>query len=66
VQEGVTLQFTITPLTHASLEVVAHGEGATLSGIVIPVPVGLAIGDDHGNTTLPIAEVSARTPPPQR
>ena len=65
-REGVTVDITITPLTRATFEVVARGEGATLSGIVVPVPLGLTIGDDHGNTTLPIAEVSARTPPPQR
>jgi Concanavalin A-like lectin/glucanases superfamily len=64
--EGVTLQVTITPLTRATFEVFAHGEGAALTGIAVPVLVGLTIGDDHGRTTLPIAEVSARTPPPQR
>jgi hypothetical protein len=66
VLEGVALHVTITPLTRATFEVVARSEGATLSGIVVPVPVGLTIGDDNGKTTLPIAEVSARTPPPQR
>jgi hypothetical protein len=60
------LDVTITPLTRASFEVVARGEGATLSGIVVPVPLGLTIGDDQGTTTLPIAEVSAQRPLPQR
>jgi hypothetical protein len=63
---GVTLHFTITPLTHATVEVVAHGEGAALTGIAVPVEVGLTIGNDSGSTTLPIAEVSAQRPPPQR
>ena len=66
VVEGVTLQVTITRLTRATFEVVAHGEGATLSGMAVPVAVGLTIGDDSGSTTLPIAEVSAQSPPPQR
>jgi hypothetical protein len=66
VLEGVTLHVTITPLTRATFEVVARGEGAALSGIAVPVPVGLTIGDDSGSTTLPIAEVSAHTPPSQR
>ena len=66
VVEGVTLEVTITPLTRATFEVVARGEGATLSGIAVPVPLGLTIGDDSGSTTLPMAKVSARTPPPQR
>jgi hypothetical protein len=66
VVEGVTLQVTLTRRTRATFEVVAHGEGATLSGIAVPVKVGLAIGDDSGSITLPMAEVSARTPPLQR
>ena len=64
--EGVTLHVTITPLTRATFEVVARGEGAALSGMAVPVAVGLTIGDDSGSTTLPIAEVSAQRPPPQR
>ena len=66
VVEGVTLQVTITRLTRASFEVVAQGEGATLTGMAVPVAVGLTIGDDSGGITLPIAEVSAHTPPLQR
>jgi hypothetical protein len=66
VLEGVTLHVTIAPLTRATFEVVARGEGAALSGIVVPVPVGLTIGDDRGSITLPIAEVSAQRPLPQR
>ena len=66
VLEGVTLDVTITPLTRATFEVVTHGEGAALGGIAVPVQVGFTIGDDNGITTLPIAEVSARTAPPQR
>jgi hypothetical protein len=66
VLEGSTLQVTLTPLTRATFEVVAHGEGATLRGIVVPVPVGLTIGDDSGSTTLPMAEIRAHRPPPQR
>jgi hypothetical protein len=64
--DGVTLQVTLTPLTRATFEVVAHGAGATLTGIAVPVPVGLTIGDDSGSTTLPIAEIRAQKPPPQR
>jgi hypothetical protein len=64
--DGVTLQVTLTPLTRATFAFEVHGAGATLHGIVVPVPVGLAIGDDSGSTTLPIAEVSAHRPPPQR
>jgi hypothetical protein len=66
VQEGVTLHVTITPLTRASFEVVARGEGAELTGMAVPVAVGLTIGDDSGSITLPMAEVSAQRPPPQR
>lgn len=66
VLEGVTLQVMITPLTRATFEVVARGEGATLSGLAVPVTVDLIIGDDSGSTTPPMAEVSAQRPPPQR
>jgi Concanavalin A-like lectin/glucanases superfamily len=66
VVEGVTLHVTLTRLTRATFEIVASGEGATLTGIAVPVQIGLAIGDDSSSTTLPIAEVSAHTPPPQR
>ncbi|HEY7495193.1 MAG TPA: hypothetical protein VIH59_29315 [Candidatus Tectomicrobia bacterium] len=66
VLEGVTLQVMITPLTRATFEVVARGEGAALSGIAVPVAVGLTIGDDSGSTALLIAEVNAQRPPPQR
>jgi hypothetical protein len=64
--DGVTLQVTLTPLTRATFALEASGAGATLRGIAVPVPVGLTIGDDSGSTTLPIAEVSAHRPPPQR
>jgi hypothetical protein len=64
--DGVTLQVTLTPLTRATFALEASGAGATLRGIAVPVPVGLTIGDDSGSTTLPIAEVSARMPLPQR
>jgi hypothetical protein len=66
VLEGVTLQVMIMPLTRATFEVAARGEGAALSGSVVPVAVGLTIGDDSGSITLPSAEVRAQRPPPQR
>lgn len=64
--DGVTLQVTITPLTRATFAFEASGAGVTLSGIVVPVPVELTIGDDGGSTTLPVAELSADSLPPQR
>jgi hypothetical protein len=64
--DEVALQVTITPLTRATFAFEASGAGVTLSGIVVPVPVELTIGDDGSSTTLPVAELSADSLPPQR
>ena len=60
----MTLQVTLTPLTRATFAFEASGAGATLTGMA--VPVGLTIGNDSGSTTLPVAELSADSLPPQR
>jgi hypothetical protein len=64
--DGVTLEVTLTPLTRASFAFEASGVGANLTGIAVPVPVGLTIGEDTGSAMLPIAKVNAHRPPPQR
>jgi hypothetical protein len=64
--KGVALQVIITPLTRATFTLKARGEGAALTGIAVPVPVGLTIGDDRGSALLPVAKVRAHLLPLQR
>jgi len=57
--DGVSLEVEITPLEGDTFEFEATGEGADLTGTLIPVTVGLAIGDDGGSTILETVEVEA-------
>ena len=57
--DGVSLAVEIIPLGADTFEFKATGTGVDLTGTLIPVTVGLAVGDDGGITILETAEVIA-------
>lgn len=49
---GIILHEKMTQSGGSSFEFSAEGKGANLDGIVNPLTIGLAIGDDGGTTNL--------------